>query len=162
MARALIALLSALVVSTSLLPSAHADANLDEVHLLLKVGDKAWEYHYEQLKPLFTKTVLSSRGTKKNPAVPMDVLLTKDTKLPMERILGVVFVADDRVLFLEGDKLKLLGRLLLKLGDNHLTLTAENDEDEAYKAIKPLLGKHHLSGVERIDIFQKRDGHGPQ
>jgi hypothetical protein len=145
------------IITALFLSDANANQHFGDVHLVLKVGDRVWEYHYEQLKPLFTKTVLSTRGTKKNPAVPLNVLLTKDTKLPMERILGVVFVADDRVLFLEGDNLKLLSHLLLKLGDNHLTLTPENDE--TYRAIKPFLGKHHLSGVERIDIFQTRDGH---
>lgn len=154
----LIIILGFFFIGAALFPSqGRANQHFDDIHLVLKVGDRTWQYHYEQLKPLFTKTVLSSRGTKKNPAVPLEVLLTKDTKLPMARIIGVVFVTDDRVLFLEGDYLKLLGRLLLKLGDNHLTLAPENDE--TYKALKPLLGQHHLSGVERIDIFQRREGH---
>ncbi|MBI4562436.1 MAG: hypothetical protein HY724_10370 [Candidatus Rokubacteria bacterium] len=125
-----------------------------EHNLLLKVGDRSWKYDKDQLRALATKEVVSSRGSKKNPAIPLDVLLTKDTQLTMDRIIGVVIVGGKHVLLLEGHNLAHLKHLVLKFGPNHLTLVPETEE--TYNALKPIWGKPRLEDVERIDVFERR------
>jgi hypothetical protein len=126
----------------------------EEHHLQLQVGDASWTYEHDQLKPLATKTYMSSRGTKKNPAIPLDVLLTKDSKLPVEGIVGVAIIGEDRSLFLEGDHLAHLKHLWLKFGTLELTLVPENDQ--TYKALRAIWGKPRLDGVERIFVYEQR------
>jgi len=122
--------------------------------LLLKVGDKSWKYDNEQLKALATKEIGSNRGTKKNPAIPLDLLLTRDTKLPMDRIIGVILVGAQDILFLEGANVAHVKHLVLKFGPNHLTLMPENEE--TYRALRPIWGKPRLEDVERIDVVERR------
>lgn len=123
-------------------------------YLLLRAGDKTWKYSHDQLKAMTSAVHVSYRGTKKNPAIPLDVLVTKDPQLPMDRIIGVVIVGIDKVLFLEGDKLAYLKHLVLKFGPNHLTLAPQNEETE--RSLKPLWGKPRIEDVERVDIFERR------
>lgn len=123
-------------------------------HLLLKVGDRSWEYHTKELMALASRSIVSHRGTKKNPAIPLEVLVTKDTGVPVERIIGVIVVGEDKVLFLEGDRLRYLGRLILKFGSNHLTLAPE--DDETLQALRPYWGRGRIEDVVRVDVLERR------
>ena len=78
----------------------------------------------------------------------------KDTKLPMNQIAGVVVVGEEKVLLIEGDGLADLKQLVLKLGDNHLTLAPASKEAE--RSLKSLGGKPRIVSVERISVFQQR------
>jgi hypothetical protein len=145
--------LAAVIIFAALMAT-HQGRAEEEHQLLLQVGDASWTYEHEQLKPLATKTHMSSRGTKKNPAIPLDVLLTKDTKLPVERIVGVAIIGEERSLFLEGGSLAHLKNLWLKFGTKELTLVP--DTDETYKALRAVWGKPRLDGVERIFVYERR------
>ncbi len=144
----------ALVMTIALLSCATAGQHWGELQLLLKVGDKSWKYNNEQLRAMATEVQISNRGVKKNPGIRLDVLVTKDTKLPMDQIIGVVVIGAEKVLFLEGDKLAHLKHLVVKFGDNHLTLAPLTAETE--QALRPLWGKPRIESVERIDVFQAR------
>lgn len=122
--------------------------------LLLKVGDKSFPYTSDQLKVMATKEFMSWRGSKRNPAIPLDVFLTKDTKLTPDRIIGVIIVGTQKVMLIEGDRLKYLDQLVLKFGPNHLTLAPLNDETT--NALRPLWGKPRIEDVVRIDIIERR------
>lgn len=122
--------------------------------LLLKVGDRSFPYTSDQLKAMATKEFMSWRGSKRNPAIPLDVFLTKDTKLTAERIIGVIIVGELKVMLIEGDRLKYLDQLVLKFGPNHLTLAPLNEETT--NALRPLWGKPRIEDVVRIDIIERR------
>lgn len=155
MKRSIVAAAFSAALLTAVLPgTSFGQEHEEEAHVLVRLGDRAWEYHPDQLQPLATKEFMSSRGTKKNPAIPLNALLMKDTKVPLERIIGVAVIGEDRVLFLEGEHLRHLTRLLLKIGSHELTLVPENEE--TYKALRSILGKPRLEAVERIDIFERR------
>jgi len=120
----------------------------------LNVGDKSWTYNTEQLKAFPSKTKISARGVKKNPVIPLDKLLMRDTKLSLDRIVGVVIIGSEHVLFLEGDHLKQIPNLVLKMGDNHWSIHAENDE--AWNALRSIWGRPRVEDVERISVFHSR------
>jgi hypothetical protein len=122
--------------------------------LLLKVGDKAFRYNHEQLRAMATTQIGSNRGIKMNPAIPLEALLTRDTKLPMDRVVGVIVVGAQKILFLEGDNLQQVPHLVLKFGPNHLTLVPASED--AYERNRALWGKPRIEDVERIDILERR------
>ncbi len=144
----------AAVIIFAALMATHQGQAEEEHQLLVQIGDASWTYEHEQLKPLATKTHMSSRGTKKNPAIPLDALLTKDSKLPIERIVGVAIIGEDRSLFLEGSHLARLKNLWLKFGTIDLTLVP--DSEETYNALKGIWGRPRLDGVERIYVYEQR------
>lgn len=118
--------------------------------LLLKVDKKAFPYSLDQLKAMATAEYVTFRGTKRNPAVPLDVLVTRDTRLPLERIRTVVVIGETKVLVIEGERLKYLKDLVLKFGPNNMALAPRTPEAE--QALRPLWGKPRIEGVERIDV----------
>ena len=120
----------------------------------LNVGDRSWTYKTEQLKAFPSKAKISSRGVKKNPVIPLDKLLLRDTQLSLDRITEVVIVGAEHVLFLEGDHLKQIPNLVLKMGDNHWSIHADNDE--AWNALRAVWGRPRVEDVERISVFHKR------
>ena len=124
--------------------------------LRLRVGDKVWTYNTDQLKALATKEVVSNRGSKKAAAISVEVLLTKDPKLTMDRVIGVIFVGETDVLLIEGNNLALLKTLVLKVGPNELTLRPEVETEETVSALMPLMGKPRPGNVERVDVLERR------
>lgn len=119
--------------------------------LLLKVDKKAWSYTAEQLRAMATVDFKTFRGTKRNPAVPLEGLLTRDTGLRLERVRAVVVIGETKVLVIEGERLKYLKDLVIKLGPNQLALAPETEE--AAEALKPLWGKPRIEGVERVQVL---------
>ena len=142
------------VLVISLLAGTSFGQQWQEHKLLLKVGDKSWTYNNDQLKALATAEIASNRGTKKNPAIPLDVMLTKDTKLPLDRVIGVIIVGEDDTLLIEGQYLRYVKNLVLKFGANTFTLMP--DGEETYKGLKSIWGKPRIEQVERIDILERR------
>jgi hypothetical protein len=135
-------------------PEASGAQQWRDHQLLLKVGDKSFSYTSDQLKTMATAEFVSWRGSKRNAAIPLPVFLTKDTKLTPDRISGVNIVGTQKVMLIEGDRLKSLDGLVLKFGPNHLTLAPINDETAA--ALRPLWGKPRIEDVVRIDIIERR------
>jgi hypothetical protein len=121
--------------------------------LLLKVDKKAYPYSLDQLKAMATVEYVNFRGTKRDPAVPLDVLVTRDTRLSPERIRMVVVIGETRVLVIEGERLTYLKDLVLKFGANTMSLAPRTPEAE--QALRPLWGKPRIEGVERIDVKPK-------
>jgi len=146
------ALALAMVVA---LAGAAAGQYWEQLEVVLKVGDRSWKYHTSQLRAMATEVFTSARGVKKNPAIRLDLFVTKDTKLPMEQIIGVVVIGAEKVLLLEGPNLAHLKHLGLKLGDNHLTLVPLAPEAE--RDLKPVWGKPRIEAVERVDVFHAYD-----
>jgi hypothetical protein len=134
-----------------LLSSAVAGQHWEQLEVLLRVGDRSWKYNNAQLRPMATEVFASPRGVKKNPAIRLDLFVTKDTKLPMDQIIGIVVIGAQKVLFLEGANLAHLKHLGLKFGDNHLTLVPLTEEAET--ALRPVWGKPRIEDVERVDVF---------
>lgn len=134
-----------------LLSSAVAGQHWEQLEVLLRVGDRSWKYNNAQLRAMATEVFASPRGVKKNPATRLDLFVTKDTKLPMDQIIGVVVIGAQKVLFLEGANLAHLKHLGLKFGDNHLTLVPLTAEAET--ALRPVWGKPRIEDVERVDVF---------
>ena len=122
----------------------------EQLEVVLRVGDKTWKYDAAQLRTMATEVFTSPRG-KKNPAIRLDLFVTKDTKLPMDQIIGVVVIGAEKALFLEGDKLAHLKHLGLKFGDNHFTLVPLTAEAET--ALRPVWGKPRIESVERVDVM---------
>jgi len=120
------------------------------LQVLISMGAQSWQYDTQQLKAMATKVHLSMRGTKETVAVPLDVLLTKDTKLTVDRIIEVAIIAEEDVLLLEGEHLAYLKNVWLRVGPNHLTLVPE--DDQAYRALRSVWRKPRLIAVERIAI----------
>ena len=139
------------VLALVLLSRATAGQHWEQLEVLLRVGDKSWKYNNAQLRAMATEAFTSARGVKKKTAIRLDVFVTKDTKLPMERINGVVVIGAEKVLFLEGDNLAHLKHLGLKFGDNHLTLVPLTAEAE--RELRPVWGKPRIESVERVDVF---------
>ena len=125
-----------------------------EPHLVVSVGSHWWTYNHDQLKAMATKDRSNTRGDKKNPVIPLDVLLTKDTRLSLDRVIRVVIVGQQHVLLLEGDDLKHVNHLMVMLGTKYTTLVPETDE--TYQALRPILGKPRLEDIERIDVVERR------
>jgi hypothetical protein len=147
-------ILPAALVAGFLVGTSSGQQQWVEHKLLLKVGDKAWNYNNDQLKALATAEIASSRGTKKNPAIPLEVMLTKDTRLPLDRIVGVIVVGGEHTLLIEGQYLPYIKNLVLKFGPNTFTLMP--DSEETYKALRPIWGKPRIEYVERIDVLERR------
>jgi hypothetical protein len=139
------------VVALVLLSGATAGQHWEQLVVVLKVGDRSWKYNNAQLRAMATDVFTSARGVKKNPAIRLDLFVTKDTKLPMDQIIGVVVIGAEKVLFLEGANLAHLKHLGLKFGDNHLTLVPLTEEAET--ALRPVWGKPRIEDVERVDVL---------
>jgi hypothetical protein len=142
------------------LPRAGSSQQWVNVKVVVTMGAQSWSYTSEQLRGFATRTHTSMRGTKEAPAVPLDLLLTKDTGLTADRIIEIAVIAEQDVLLLEGDNLAQLKHVWLRIGPNHLTLVPENDE--AYKALRSVWRKPRLIAVERIAIQRRETRRTPQ
>ena len=138
------------VLAFGALPAVAMGQGANDVALVLKVNKTAYRYTRDALKALATADYRSFRGDKTNRAVPLDVLLTKDTKLSLDKIARVVVIGEQKVLLLEGDNLKYLKDLVVKMGNNQLALAAMSPEVE--ERLRPLWGKPRVELLERIDV----------
>jgi hypothetical protein len=120
------------------------------LHVVITMGAQSWRYDSDQLRAMATKRHVSMRGTKDTVAVPLDVLLTKDTRLTVDRIIEVAVVAEEDVLLLEGEHLAHLKDVWLRIGPNHLTLVPA--DEPTHRALRSVWRKPRLIGVERIAI----------
>ena len=120
-----------------------------------KFGANSISYTTDQLTAIATATYASPRG-KEVAAIPLDVLVTHDTKLSMEQILQIVVVGEKRVLLLEGENLAHAAHLLVKVGFNKATLVPDSEVGASWQAMKPLLGRPRLKHLENIFIFWQR------
>ena len=136
-----------------------------EFSLLVKLGDKGYTYTTDQLEAIATATYTSPRG-KKVWAVPLDVLVTKDTQLSMDQILQIVVVGAKRSLLLEGENLAHAEHLLVKIGfdvdpvgavmSHQATLVPDSEVGASWQAIKPLLGRPRLKNLQKVFVFWQR------
>ena len=148
--------LAALLVFPAL---AWADAldDPDVYTLKVKAGDRSVTFSYAELKKMATKEHVSSRGSKKHPAIPIETLIDKISDARKTGLAQVVLLGKERSLHLEGDNLNLLKHLWLKLGDSHATIVPESDE--AYYKLQPLMGKPRFKSPETIYIYEQHGKH---
>jgi hypothetical protein len=129
-----------------------------EPRLTLRVGKAAWTYTEEQLRAMATDTLPNLKATKKKPAIPLEVLLFRDTKVAPDRV-EMVFLIGDKITVLRGGDLKYLDKLVLATGEpkgGKLHKWSLAPEDEAtYKAVSPHMGSRRKGGIYRIDIVLK-------
>ena len=138
---------------------AWADAldNPDVYTLRIKAGDRSVTFSYDELKKMAKEEHVSSRGSKKHPAIPIATLIDKITDDRKTGLAQVVILGKERSLHLEGDNLKHVEHLWLKLGDSHATIVPASDE--AYYELQPIMGKPRLKSPETIYVYEQHGKH---
>jgi len=152
-----------LALSANLLPfSPRVLAEEKEPSIMVRTGSStAWTYTHRQLLDMATDTLTNMKGSRQKKAIPLTLILSKDTKIAPERIAMVVF-SGEKVTVLRGKDVAYLSKFVLvtgpeKAGMPHAWTLAPRDE-ETYKAISAsMLGSRRKKGIYRIDIVCKDD-----
>lgn len=154
--RALVAGLTVFLVGGGL--PGRGEPQTTEPRLTLRVGKASWTYTEEQLRAMATDTLPNLKGTKKKPAIPLEVLLFRDTKVAPDRV-EMVFLIGDKITVLRDSDLKYFDKLVLATGEpkgGKLHKWSLAPEDEAtYKAVSAHMGSRRKGGIYRIDIVLK-------
>jgi hypothetical protein len=138
--------------------SAAVEAQQKAPSITVRIGKAAWTYTNEQLRAMATDKVANLKGNRQKPAIPLETVLFKDTKLTAEKV-QMIFVMGSKITVLRGDDLKHLTRLVLASGADkgdqpHQWAMMPRDE-ESYKLLAPHMGSRRKSKVYRIDIVPK-------
>jgi hypothetical protein len=136
-------------------PSAGPDPSIT-----VRISGNAWTYSHDQLLAMARASIPNRRGNRQNPAIPLDVILFKDTGLAIDQVQAV-FLIGAKVSVLRGGDLAYLSRLALKTGPDkqgrrHPWSLAPLD-DEAFRAVAPHMGSHRRKEIYRINIVLKPD-----
>jgi hypothetical protein len=126
--------------------------------ITVRIGRTAWTYTNDQLRVMATEKVSNLKGNRQKPAVPLETVLFKDTKLAPDKV-HMIFVMGSKVTVLRGDDLKHLDKLVLATGPDkgdkphHWTMMPR--DEESYKALAPHMGSRRKGKIYRIDIVPK-------
>lgn len=140
---------------------AHEMHKQEENTIVVRTGSAFWTYTHEQFLAMAPDAISNMKGTRKKPAIPLQTLLLKDTKLSPKQI-GMIFVIGEKITILRGNDLNYLGKLVLatgpeKQGKPH-PWSLTTDDEETHKALMPHMGARRKQGIYRIDIVRKADG----
>lgn len=151
------AALMAALLALPLIASADELDDPDVYKLKVKAGDRFKIFSYEDLEKMATETHVSSRGSKRHQAIPVEALIDKVSDARKTGLAQVVLLGKERSLHLEGENLKHLKNLWVKLGDSHCTIVPSSDE--AYYKLQPLMGKPRLKSPETIYVYEQHGKH---
>lgn len=126
--------------------------------IVVRLGTAAWTYTEEQLRLMATDYLPNQKGTRRKPAIPLEVLLFRDTRVSPDRVF-MVFVIGEKITVLRGDDLRYLDRLVVATGEPkgnvpHKWSLAAEDED-TYRKLSAHMGSRRKGGIYRIDIVLK-------
>ncbi|MFQ5415839.1 MAG: hypothetical protein ACE5FL_02200 [Myxococcota bacterium] len=121
--------------------------------LEIRVKGRHVSYRDAELRPLATKQMANTKGTKTRPGAVLSAIVAKAMGGSIPELMQLVIIGEDRAVVLEGSHLDHLDELVLKFGAQHPALVPASDA--AYERLKAVMSKPRLKRPETIYVFPK-------